>query len=657
MFSLENSLKLSPKRPIFIYKLKAPEYLSQVILSNGAEITVTNEHPLLSIEQGQLIWKKAGSLKVDDYVAVPRILPKKQTLGLDEEILEKLGKEFFVRVASYKQILDHLSRKYGTLTKAHKELKIERTFSSFVGHWKYNKIIPINLYHKLKEELPIKITALQFGGSKPIPIPVLSAELSELVGLVLAEGHLAEKVCEITNKDIKIIERFADLNYRLFGVKAKIFTDSRGLIRARIMNWTVIRLLHDTFEVPFGNKSRIITIPELILKGNEAITKSFLRSYIEAEGHIGVNNRTIEIATASKQAALGLVHLLLTLGIESTLSKKVTETGIFYRVFISGASKYEKIRRLELYTRKNDEMTRNDRLPKQFEITNLIPKCGPYIKNLRLDEEISQRYISEQVGSARSLISLYESCTTIPRQNLLQISRSLNSDHLTKLAESEISWIKIKDIKQIKSKDKWVYDLSMDNSNFIANNIISHNTTTIAKVAKMFQDNDKSVVMAAADTFRAAAIEQLQQHADKLGIKMIKHEYQSDSAAVAFDAVKHAEAQGKDIVLIDTAGRLHSNRDLLDELKKIIRVSKPDFKIFVGESITGNDCVEQAKEFDEAVGIDAIILAKADIDEKGGAALSVSYVTKKPVIYLGTGQKVDDLKEFKKEDIIKSLGL
>ncbi len=184
----------------------------------------------------------------------------------------------------------------------------------------------------------------------------------------------------------------------------------------------------------------------------------------------------------------------------------------------------------------------------------------------------------------------------------------------------------------------------------------SGKTTTIAKVAKLFQDNKMSVVMAAADTFRAAAIEQLQQHADALNVRMIKHDYKSDSAAVAFDAIKHAEAQGKDVVLIDTAGRLHSNKDLLDELKKIIRVAKPDLKIFVGESITGNDCVEQAKEFNKSVGIDAIILAKADIDEKGGAALSVSYVTKKPIIYLGTGQNYKDLQAFDKDKILKNLG-
>jgi fused signal recognition particle receptor len=185
----------------------------------------------------------------------------------------------------------------------------------------------------------------------------------------------------------------------------------------------------------------------------------------------------------------------------------------------------------------------------------------------------------------------------------------------------------------------------------------SGKTTTMAKIANMLLKNHLSVVFAASDTFRAAAMQQLQEHADKLGVKMIKHDYESDPAAVAFDAVKHAQAKGIDVVLIDTAGRLHSNDNLMNELKKLVRVNKPDMKIFVGESITGNDCVEQAKLFNEAVGIDAIILAKADVDEKGGAAVSVSYVTQKPIIYLGTGQKYEDLTEFKPELIIKNIGL
>ena len=185
----------------------------------------------------------------------------------------------------------------------------------------------------------------------------------------------------------------------------------------------------------------------------------------------------------------------------------------------------------------------------------------------------------------------------------------------------------------------------------------SGKTTSIAKIAKMMKDGKISCILAASDTFRAASIEQLQQHADRIGVRIIKHDYGADPAAVAFDAIKHAKAKNIDAVLIDTAGRMHSNQNLIDELKKITRVTKPDLKIFVGEAIAGNDCIEQAKTFNDAVGIDGIILAKADIDEKGGAAVSVSYVTKKPILFLGTGQNYSDIEPFSKEKIMKNIGL
>ncbi|MEK6921063.1 MAG: signal recognition particle-docking protein FtsY [Nanoarchaeota archaeon] len=185
----------------------------------------------------------------------------------------------------------------------------------------------------------------------------------------------------------------------------------------------------------------------------------------------------------------------------------------------------------------------------------------------------------------------------------------------------------------------------------------SGKTTTIAKMIQKLKDNNLSCVVAAGDTFRAAAIQQLEEHTTRLNVKLIKHDYGSDPAAVGFDAIKYAQAHNVDCVLIDTAGRLHSNVNLMDEMKKIIRVTKPDMKIFIGEAITGNDCVDQARKFHEAVGIDGIILAKADVDEKGGAALSISYVTKKPILYLGTGQGYTDLEEFDKEKILEQLGL
>jgi len=180
-------------------------------------------------------------------------------------------------------------------------------------------------------------------------------------------------------------------------------------------------------------------------------------------------------------------------------------------------------------------------------------------------------------------------------------------------------------------------------------------TTTIAKVAHLLQKNKLKCVLAASDTFRAASIEQLEKHAAALNINVIKHQYGADPAAVAFDAIAHAKAAGKDIVLIDTAGRMHTKADLMREMEKIVRISKPDLKIFIAESITGNDAVEQASAFNKAIGIDAVILTKADVDEKGGAMISVSNVTGKPILFLGTGQKYDDLEYFDKDKIINSI--
>jgi len=182
-------------------------------------------------------------------------------------------------------------------------------------------------------------------------------------------------------------------------------------------------------------------------------------------------------------------------------------------------------------------------------------------------------------------------------------------------------------------------------------------TTTVAKIGRFLKEKKLSCVFAAADTFRAASIEQIKKHGERLDIKIISQEYGTDPAAVGFDAIKYAKKNFINCVLIDTAGRMHTSKNLLNEIEKISKVCKPDLKIFVGESITGNDVIEQAKSFDWAIGIDGIILTKADIDEKGGTALSVGYVTKKPILYLGTGQEYNKIVVFDKKKFIKDLGL
>ncbi|AMQ17966.1 signal recognition particle-docking protein FtsY [Thermococcus peptonophilus] len=174
----------------------------------------------------------------------------------------------------------------------------------------------------------------------------------------------------------------------------------------------------------------------------------------------------------------------------------------------------------------------------------------------------------------------------------------------------------------------------------------SGKTTTIAKLAHWLKKNGFSVVIAASDTFRAGAIEQLEEHAKRVGVKVIKHDYGADPAAVAYDAIQHAKARKIDVVLIDTAGRNELNRNLMDEMKKIVRVTKPDLVIFVGDSLGGNAVVEQAKQFNEAVRIDGVILTKLDADARGGAALSISHAIGAPILFVGVGQGYEDLRPF-----------
>jgi len=177
-------------------------------------------------------------------------------------------------------------------------------------------------------------------------------------------------------------------------------------------------------------------------------------------------------------------------------------------------------------------------------------------------------------------------------------------------------------------------------------------TTTIAKVAKLLNSRGYTVVLACSDTYRAGSIEQLETHAKRLGIRMIKHKYGADPAAVAYDAISHAKAHGIHAVLIDTAGRMQTNRNLMNELAKIKRVVNPDLTILTVDSLTGNDAVMQAEEFHKSVGIDATILTKVDADVKGGSALSVTYITQKPILFVGTGQTYDDLEEFQPEKFV-----
>ncbi|MEM2098863.1 MAG: signal recognition particle-docking protein FtsY [Candidatus Bathyarchaeia archaeon] len=180
-------------------------------------------------------------------------------------------------------------------------------------------------------------------------------------------------------------------------------------------------------------------------------------------------------------------------------------------------------------------------------------------------------------------------------------------------------------------------------------------TTTIAKVAQFLRNKGYSTVLAGSDTYRAGSIEQLEEHAKRLGIRIIKHNYGADPAAVAYDAINHAKAHGTNVVLIDTAGRMQTNQNLMNELAKVKRVVNPDLTVLTVDSLIGNDAVQQAEEFHTAIGIDATILTKVDADTKGGSALSVTYVTQKPILFIGVGQTYKDLEPFNPEKFVNMI--
>ncbi|HUW88890.1 MAG TPA: signal recognition particle-docking protein FtsY [Candidatus Nanopelagicaceae bacterium] len=233
---------------------------------------------------------------------------------------------------------------------------------------------------------------------------------------------------------------------------------------------------------------------------------------------------------------------------------------------------------------------------------------------------------------------------TKKKKFLLDILREVVKEILT--PEREINLID--EIRKINTKDK-PYVICFLGVNGTGK------TTTIAKIAHYLKKNNISSVAAASDTFRAAAIEQLSYHMQNVGIRVIKHEYKSDPASVAYDAIQHAKARNIDVVLVDTAGRQVSNKNLMREMQKIVKVAEPDLVLFIGDSLAGNDALTQAKEFNKSVGIDANILTKFDADAKGGSALSISYETKKPILFVGIGQGYDDLEPFNSQLFISNI--
>lgn len=267
-----------------------------------------------------------------------------------------------------------------------------------------------------------------------------------------------------------------------------------------------------------------------------------------------------------------------------------------------------------------------------------IDKCMEELKLILFENDVAFEVAEEIANEVKTSLVKKK----VKRGKIKEFVKDVLKESMIKIMKQEVDFL-----EKVKSKKPFLIL-------FLGFNGVGK-TTSIAKIAKLLMSNGFSVVIAAADTFRAAAIEQLEEHGKNLGVKVIKHQYGADGAAVVFDSKKYAEANKIDVILVDTAGRSHADVNLMDELKKICRVNNPDMKILVLDVLTGNDIYDQAKLFDEAVSVDGIILAKADVYEKGGVALSAIYTIKKPIFFLGTGQQYEDIQQFDPEKIVTNL--
>lgn len=303
------------------------------------------------------------------------------------------------------------------------------------------------------------------------------------------------------------------------------------------------------------------------------------------------------------------------------------------------------------------KMSRRDRVKAEKEqrktATAPVGDSGKKIRDRELDSVLDELEVI--LFEADVAFSVAEEIKEGVRDNLTgkKYSRQYSLDEVVEMAVRDA----VHDVLKVNEFDfdSWVHDIPKPAVIMFVGINGTGKTTAIAKVANRLQKNEMTVVLAACDTFRAGAIEQLTIHADRLNTKIVKHAQDADPAAVAYDAIEHARSKRRDVVLIDTAGRMQTNSNLIEEMKKVARIAKPDLKVFVGDSLAGNDAIEQAKVFDAAIGIDTIILTKIDTDAKGGAALSIAHTIGKPIAFVCDGQEYEDIQKFSAEWMLKRL--
>ncbi|MEK6887992.1 MAG: LAGLIDADG family homing endonuclease, partial [Candidatus Aenigmatarchaeota archaeon] len=557
------SLKIEKIRAQNIWKLKKDK-LMRVILENGQEIKVTPEHPFFVLKPGNIIQKRADLVSPEDYLMIPKFVKIENKSHIRLELLSKIGsRKLFVKSEAIVEEAYCLMRKtFGSLEKAYQEMIDDAAWMTFRYSWKSNNVLPSTIILKLAEmnsTFAEKVESEKFSikvGGRPIMFPEINQDFYEWLGLFYAEGHMDPKYVEFTNSEEWLLNRFSDLTKNIFCINNIVIKPDirhphiKNVIAA---NTSLVYFVEKALEIPKYKKSSHMRLPGWILQGSDDLIASFLRAYWEGDGSAELSHRVLEATTASERFARQHYLMLLRFGIIASIGKKDINGKHYYRVSVVGKDKLKTFQNSIgfLGIEKQKKLENLIAMNSQFERTELIPMQSEYLKNLRLSSGILQQDLANLLNIGPSLLSQYELGyyqVSIPIERIAELSIKLSSPFLETLASADVRWVKVRKIEEVINGEEWVYDFTIPGyHNFVANNFIVHNTTTLAKLANKLKKYNP--VLAAADTFRAASIEQLEEHGRRLDMRVVKHTYGSDAAAVIFDAKKHAEATGSKLVL------------------------------------------------------------------------------------------------------------
>lgn len=640
------SLKTELKDVSKVWKLESEE-LVDVDLSTGKEISVTPEHPFFRLKEGRLVKQTASTLTEGDYVMAPNLIENEVK---EKDFWSDLSGDYYVQSSKIPdKIYDCAEGTLKSISDSWTELGYHE---DAVQYWRRKEKAPLDVLRSLDIGIP-EDAKFSISGAGSVELPRKpSKQLAELLGNFVAEGNIDGKSIHIHNKDEDFVDRTVELYANVFGIDPCV-DEREDLYRISVGKSTIEKYMLDSLNLTDSKHS----LSQTVMNWSKDQQASFLKGLFSGDGHVSRNQREIELATSSQEMANNVQYMLLNQGIISAKGSKQVEGKEYYRIRINGDAKLSKWRANIGFSVKYKSKSLEKALNKdsQYERTELVPEQAGVLKQVRESKSLTQKEVGERLGVQNTMVHHYENDSKVPKEKITEyakMSEGQTKEFLEKLSVSDISWIKVEDVNK-RCTEENVYDLTVPEAhNFVAEGIVIHNTTTTAKLGNYLQQIGEEVVLGAGDTFRAASIEQLEEHGEELGVEVISHEYESDPAAVAYDAVEHAEKEDK-TALIDTAGRSHADENLMGELEKMIRVNEPDVTFLVVDALSGNDVLEQAEAYEGMY--DAVIVTKMDIDENGGAIISISERSGKPVAYIGTGQEYEDIEEFDKEEFVDQI--